>query len=52
VNVRIPETPTELLKLIGIYSKLADIAEEHGYPWPDSLEAWSAVIDAMREPAE
>ena len=45
MNVRIPETPALLLRLIREFSILRDIAEVRGEPWPADLEAWSEALD-------
>ena len=47
-NVRIPETPAMLLRMIREFSLLRDVAEADGYYWPDTLEAWAELIEGAR----
>jgi hypothetical protein len=51
VNVRIPPTPTLLLRLIHEFSRLRELAEMHGEPWPASLDEWAAFIEQYRAAA-
>lgn len=49
MNVRIPPTPAMLLRLIRDFSLARDIAEVHGEPWPESLDAWADLLESRRE---
>jgi hypothetical protein len=49
--VRIPDTPARLLRLCELFEYLAAHAIGHGQPWPESLDAWSELLQEWRASA-
>jgi hypothetical protein len=49
MNVRIPDTPALLLRLIHEFSQARDAAVAHGDAWPEDLEAWAEMLDRMHD---
>ena len=52
MNIRIPERPDLLIRLIDIFGQLRDESALRGEPWPASLDEWADMLEARREAVE